>query len=189
MNSSCELCPICGEGNLHSRVGKSSVGYKGQSTELDFQYSVCDTCGSEQSNAIQLRENKRAMVAFKKRVDGLLSGSEIHRLREKWRLSQADAAKVFGGGPVAFSKYETDDVVQSEAMDKLLRLAAELPTALEHLSRRAGIEHVVNDGIWRTTEIWRAEVQFPKNDAKRPKPRLVAKSSLSTNQQTNYAAA
>jgi HTH-type transcriptional regulator/antitoxin MqsA len=52
----------------------------------------------------------------------LLSGAEIAALRERYKLNQKQAARLFGGGPVAFSKYENDDVAHSEAMDKLLRL-------------------------------------------------------------------
>lgn len=40
---------------------------------------------------------------------------------------------MFSGGLVAFSKYESDDVVQSGAIDKLLRLAAAQPDVLVFL--------------------------------------------------------
>lgn len=139
MSDSRNICPICDEGLLHEQVGKNSVDYKGHTAELDLHYSVCDACGSEQSGATQLSANKRAMMAFKKRVDGLLSGREIRALRERLGISQAEAAKIFGGGPVAFSKYESDDVAQSEAMDKLLRLVAIVPDALDYLRRKAGL--------------------------------------------------
>lgn len=142
MNGSNALCPICGEGELHPQVRKNPVAYKGRTAELDLHGSFCDACGSEQADVAQTRANKRLMIAFKKRVDGLLIGAEVRALREKWGLSQAEAAQVFGGGPVAFSKYESDDVAQSEAMDKLLRLAAELPAALDRLRRQAGLGRV-----------------------------------------------
>ena len=84
------------------------------------------------------------MVAFKKRVDGLLTGSEVKSLRERLGLRQSDAARIFGGGPVVFSKYESDDVAQSEAMDRLLRVATEVPGAFEYLTKRAQV-HVEAD--------------------------------------------
>lgn len=139
-------CPVCGEGCLRPQVGKNPVEYKGKMTELDLHYSVCDACGSEQAGPDQLRANKRAMVAFKKRVDGLLSGAEVRALRKRLRLKQSVAARIFGGGPVAFSKYESDDVAQSEAMDRLMRLAADIPEALDYLRRRAGLE--TSDSHW-----------------------------------------
>jgi YgiT-type zinc finger domain-containing protein len=77
------ICPICGEGCLEARVDKNPVEYKGQSTVLDAHYSVCDSCGSEQTSAVQSRTNKRAMIAFRKHVDGLLTGAEVRALRER----------------------------------------------------------------------------------------------------------
>ena len=131
-------CPICGEGILYPQVGENTVDYKGQSAELELHFSLCDACGSEQSDAVQLRTNKRAIVAFKKQVDGLLTGAQVRAIRERLDINQARAARIFGGGPVAFSKYESDDVAQSEAMDKLLRLAVELPAAFNLLTEKDG---------------------------------------------------
>lgn len=142
MSDTANICPLCAEGHLHARIEKNQMEYKGQTAELDLHYSVCDDCGSEQSDADQLRANKRTGMAFRKQVDGLLSGAEVRALRDRLGISQTQAAQIFGGGPVAFSKYECDDVAQSEAMDRLLRLAAELPEALDYLKRRAGVEDV-----------------------------------------------
>lgn len=187
MSDSNNLCPICGEGNLHPEVGKNPVEYKGQTTELDLHFSLCDACGSEQADAAQTRLNKRLMIAFKKRVDGLLVGTEVRARREKLRLSQAEAALVFGGGPVAFSKYESDDVAQSEAMDKLLRLAAELPSAFGLLCRRAGLERVLAGEQWQQAERWLAEPRHA-TEVRRPTLRVVSSSTPRAEQQMRYAA-
>lgn len=146
------ICKICGDGHLAPRIKRNIVEYKGTRGELDAVYSVCDSCGSEQAASDQLRTNKRAMIKFRKVVDGLLIGNEVRAIREKLKLSQAVAALIFGGGPVAFSKYESDDVAQSEAMDKLIRLAAELPTAFEYLARQAGIEKAISMTQWETVQ-------------------------------------
>lgn len=134
------ICPICESGHLTEERGANSVAYKGVSQELVMLFSSCDACGSEQVTDAQSRANKRAMVEFKKQVDGLLTGTEVRCLRARFGLSQAEAAKVFGGGPVAFSKYENDDVMQSESMDKLLSAARDVPGAIEYLAEKAGIE-------------------------------------------------
>ncbi|WP_064036871.1 type II toxin-antitoxin system MqsA family antitoxin [Methylomonas methanica] len=135
-----EICPICGEGHLDHRVEKNEVEYNGHSAQLDCHFSVCDSCGSEQASPIQIRNNKRAMMAFKKQVDGILTGAELKALRQRMGINQSEAAAIFGGGPVAFSKYESDDVMQSEAMDKLLRVAGEFPDVLSSLAQKAGID-------------------------------------------------
>ncbi|MCO4245814.1 type II toxin-antitoxin system MqsA family antitoxin, partial [Acidovorax facilis] len=79
-------------------------------------------------------------MAFRKQVDGLLTGDEIAALRKQYKLKQAQAAQLFGGGPVAFSKYENDDVAQSEAMDTLLRLVRRSPEAFWALVEEKGLQ-------------------------------------------------
>ncbi len=140
MNKELLMCPICEEGQLHDCTGETEAEYKGNTRTLPLYYSECDCCGSEQASAAQTRDNKRAMVAFKKEVDGFLTGAEIKKLRAAIGVNQKQAASIFGGGPVAFSKYEADDVTQSDPMDKLLRLAKAVPEALAWLKKQAQVD-------------------------------------------------
>lgn len=165
MTTHAQTCPICGEGRLEARVAKNSVEYKGKSAVLDAHYAVCDACGSEQTNAAQARMNKRAMLAFKKRVAGLLTGAEVRAVRERLGIKQQEAARLFGGGPVAFSKYENDDVMQSDAMDKLLRVAANVPGAFAYLRQQA-------TGEGPLIEEWTRD-RLPKAPVTRPKLKIV----------------
>ncbi len=170
MTTSGERCPICGEGHLSEMTGSNPVEYGGRTTELPLLYSVCDVCGSEQAGAAQTRANKRAMIAFRKQVDGLLTGAEVRALRERLGLNQAQAALVFGGGPVAFSKYENDDVAQSDAMDRLLRVAAEVPGALGCLAAHVGVKlSDAGDAAheWQPAEGWRNEREIQAKPAAR----------------------
>lgn len=130
-------CTICGEGQLQDHSDKQNVEHKGSNGAISFHYSECDFCGSEQASSSQVRDNKRSMIAFKKEVEGLLTGSELKNLRTKLNITQAGATELFGGGPVAFSKYEADDVMQSTAMD---RVYAAVPEALAYLSKGTSLE-------------------------------------------------
>ncbi|THB63508.1 MAG: type II toxin-antitoxin system MqsA family antitoxin [Gammaproteobacteria bacterium] len=134
-----ETCPICGEGKLHETNKIRIASYKDQTDEVPLYFSVCDVCESETANSKQTRQNKRAFNAFKKRVEGLLSGEEIKELREYYGISQKEAALIFGGGEVAFSKYENDDVLQSEPMDTLLRAAIRFPLMVEDRAVEKGV--------------------------------------------------
>jgi HTH-type transcriptional regulator / antitoxin MqsA len=116
------LCPLCGEGHVTAQVEQVENEYKGHTASLPQHYSLCDQCGSDFVGATEARLSKRALMAWRKQIDGLLTGQEILALRQQYKLTQAQAAQLFGGGPVAFSKYENDDVAQSESMDTLLRL-------------------------------------------------------------------
>ena len=54
----------------------------------------------------------------------ILTPLVIRAIREVCKLSQQDAARVFGGGAKAFGKYESGEVGPSSAMTRLLLLAA-----------------------------------------------------------------
>ena len=135
-----ELCPICGEGHVTASVQMVEYEYKGHRAELPSHYKQCDTCTSDFAGMAESKQNKRIVMAFRKQVDGLLTGDEITALRKQYQLTQAQAAKLFGGGPVAFSKYENDDVAQSEAMDTLLRLVRRSPEAFWALVEEKGLQ-------------------------------------------------
>ena len=117
-----ELCPICGEGHVTAQVQEIESDYKGHKAMLPLHYKLCNVCTSDFAGAPESKLNRRVLMAFRKRIDGLLTGTEITALRKQYQLTQGQAARLFGGGPVAFSKYENDDVAQSESMDNLLRL-------------------------------------------------------------------
>lgn len=134
-----ELCPICGEGHVTDHVDQVESEYKGRTAMLPMHYQICDTCHSDFAGAAEGKKNKRAIMAFRKSVDGLLTGTEIVALRKKYQLTQDQAAKLFGGGPVAFSKYENDDVSQSEPMDSLLRLVRRSADAFWQLVAEKGL--------------------------------------------------
>lgn len=144
-----ELCPICGEGHVTEQVQMVESEYKGQKEELPLHFKLCDTCTSDFAGAAESKLNKRVLMAFRKRVDGLLTGAEITALRQQYNLTQGHAAKLFGGGPVAFSKYENDDVSQSESMDTLLRLIRRSTAAFWELVDEKGMraEFVVEKAV------------------------------------------
>lgn len=150
-------CDLCQEGTLEEQKGFNTVTYKGIKKQIPSYSCVCDVCEVESVLPSQLRQNKREMIAFKKEVDGLLSGNEVRQIREHLAVSQAQAAKIFGGGTVAFSKYESDDVMQSEAMDNLLRVAAHYPNAFSFLVRKAGIQanvvSPISKPIWSSLNV------------------------------------
>lgn len=140
MSAQQELCPICGEGHVTASVQMVEYEYKGHKAELPSHYQQCDTCTSDFAGMAESKLNKRIVMAFRKQVDGLLTGAEITALRKQYQLTQAQAAKLCGGGPVAFSKYENDDVAQSEAMDTLLRLVRRSPAAFWALVEEKGLQ-------------------------------------------------
>ena len=134
------LCAICGEGHVTAQTRAVETDYKGTKALLPMHYQLCDACTSDYAGMAESKLNKRIVMAFRKQVDGLLTGDEITALRKQYKITQAQAAQLFGGGPVAFSKYENDDVAQSEAMDTLLRLVRRSPAAFWALVEEKGLQ-------------------------------------------------
>lgn len=118
-------CPICNAGELALFQEPDEIQYKGQTLSVVVEYAVCQQCGEEMILPEQIKRNDCRVRDAWRKADGLLTGTEIADLRKKLGLTQQDAAKVFGGGVNAFSKYERGEVIQSEGMDKLMRLALE----------------------------------------------------------------
>ncbi|UIF88907.1 type II toxin-antitoxin system MqsA family antitoxin [Cupriavidus sp. UYPR2.512] len=136
------LCDVCGEGHVASVYGQNEIEHKGATFSVPFVMSHCEVCGSDYASASDMRQNKRAVVELRKKLECLLTGQAVHAIRVGAGLKKVQAVKIFGGGPVAFSKYEADDVTQSASMDKLIRVAAQVPSALAWLAHAAGEEEV-----------------------------------------------
>src|SRR5690554_393503 len=161
-----KVCPICEDGVLTLKEGVNETVHKGVKGAVRFFYEECDACGSEQADAHLSLKNKRLMLAFRKQAEGLLTGDEVRAIREHLNLTQSVAARIFGGGPTAFSKYESDDVAQSVAMDKLLRVADAVPQAFRYLCKLAG--HELPTGASKLSSLLGAEgivwqtIDFPE---------------------------
>lgn len=131
-------CWACGEGHLTRRHTGKSVTHEGIVGTIDQTSHVCDECGAVLFSEVDVRENKRSWNRFRKSATMAPLGCEIERMRVGAGLTQRRAAELFGGGPVAFSKYENDDLVPDEAMNKLLRLAIAHPDIVRRLEELSG---------------------------------------------------
>jgi putative zinc finger/helix-turn-helix YgiT family protein len=119
------ICADCGANALQAFTEIEQFNYKGHTLSAEVEYSVCSQCGAEVILPDQIRRNDCRVRDAWRKADGLLTGEEIVALRAQLGLTQQQAAQYFGGGTNAFSKYERGEVVQSAAMDKLMRLALE----------------------------------------------------------------
>lgn len=119
------------------------VDFRGLTLEVEgLAETKCDTCGFTWTTDGQDGDNlARIKEAFTKERDairereGLLNGEQVQEVLNLLGLSRSDAAALFGGGPNAFGKYISGEVLQSFAMDRLLRLTVGFgPTAVQFLN-------------------------------------------------------
>jgi HTH-type transcriptional regulator / antitoxin MqsA len=73
---------------------------------------------------------------LKARAEGLAEPKEIRRIRTKLRLTQEQAGRLIGGGPRAFQKYESGDLLPSRAIMSALALLDSNPAGLRILEQR-----------------------------------------------------
>ena len=89
---------------------------------------------ADEDNVIRAAARREARAGAKQAT--VLTPLVVRAIRERCGLSQAQAARVFGGGPKAFEKYESGEVVPSGAMVRLLLLAMRHP---ELFKKSAGV--------------------------------------------------
>ncbi|MCB1595825.1 MAG: type II toxin-antitoxin system MqsA family antitoxin, partial [Xanthomonadales bacterium] len=116
-------CIYCKSDSVNVITENEEFTYKGKSVQIPVEFTLCDNCDKEYIDTKQILKNEAVVRDAKKSIDGLLTSAEIKKAREDLGLTQAQASLVFGGGRNAFSKYERAEVTQSNAMDKLIRVA------------------------------------------------------------------
>lgn len=140
MNQNKLLCPVCETGTLTAGTFADDFKHNNSSIRVDgLEHYVCDHCEADPLFEDQIRRNHGRVADAKRHAEGLLVGEEIRCLRDQLGLSQQEAALLFGGGANAFSKYERGDVLQSVAMDRLLKATAYFPWLVDFLRVEAGV--------------------------------------------------
>jgi len=131
-------CPACGEGRLVLKHFSQSVEFKGTTGDIDQVARSCTVCKAELFDDECGKLNRRAFVAFQKKVQEVPSGKEIKKLRKQLGLSSQLAGELLGGGPKAFSKYENDEIVPRGAMRTLVKYLLKHPERINEVLESNG---------------------------------------------------
>ncbi|PLX37617.1 MAG: type II toxin-antitoxin system MqsA family antitoxin [Hyphomicrobiales bacterium] len=130
------ICPECGH-PMHRDERPMTITYKDQSTTFDMPGWYCNDDGESLHSGDDMKVSDRALNRLKAEVEGLLEPQTIRRIRKRLKLTQKDAGRLIGGGPNAFQKYESGDVLVSRAVTSALLLLDSNPDGLETLKKRA----------------------------------------------------
>jgi HTH-type transcriptional regulator/antitoxin MqsA len=135
------ICPVCEHGRLSPEIYTEEFPHKGAMLLVEgLERCRCDSCGSDPVLTDQIKRNQIRISDVRRRSDGYLTGEEIHHVRERFGLSQPEAASLFGGGTNAFSKYERGEIIQGLSMDRLLRCVSAFPLLIGYLRVLAGLD-------------------------------------------------
>jgi len=142
------ICPHCERSRLQISTFDEVMKFRGEELLVSgLQGYKCLDCGEWVISPAQIRSNhaiyaeKKAEAANLARARvGMLDGNEIRAVREQLCLTQLQMARALGCAPMTFSKYERGEVMQSAAVDVLLRMIRAVPGAAHFIRARAGIE-------------------------------------------------
>lgn len=115
-------CALCGSIDTVYETRKREIGYKSHSFAILQKALYCNHCGEAFLSPEDTKTTEREIADFKRSVEHLLTSNEIKQIRKRNDITQKEAAKLFGGGINAFSKYERGESIQSKSTDILLRL-------------------------------------------------------------------
>lgn len=94
--------------------------FKGESVMFHAIYEYCIDADEYSETEDLMRSNSLAQKdAYRKKV-GLLTSSEIKRIRGKYRISQKEFSEILGWSPATIIRYENHQV-QDRAHDDILR--------------------------------------------------------------------
>jgi putative zinc finger/helix-turn-helix YgiT family protein len=130
-------CPECG--TLMERTdGPMTARVNGEAIRVPSVPRLkCPSCGE---GLLSLKEAKhletQAMEIYREKY-GLLTAAEIKTLREQHGMTQAELAQLLRLGANTISRWESGRVVQSAALDTLLRLIRDIPGTIDYLRDRA----------------------------------------------------
>lgn len=129
------LCPRTGT-RMRRGLRPMTITYKGLSATFDMPGWYCESCEESIHSGDDMKVSDRELNRLKARAEGILDPERIRRIRKKLQLTQKDAGRLIGGGPNAFQKYESGEILASHAVSSALLLLDENPQGLEVLRRR-----------------------------------------------------
>jgi putative zinc finger/helix-turn-helix YgiT family protein len=134
-------CFQCEKGKMVSKLADMTAHVRGEEVPVRTEATVCDRCGfqilSDEQSAIY---TIASADAYRER-HGLLTTKEFKDIRQRLGMSFRAFAKYLKVGEASPKRWEAG-LVQDEAMDELIRLKADLPTArnnVRQLESRLGV--------------------------------------------------
>lgn len=128
-----QKCPICNDGTLNIQQKKNGLKAKNTPLKINELDVSCTSCGDDVLKHIHSKTNKHITRDIYAQINGLLTSAEVRKIRKQLNLTQKDAARLCGGGPNAFSRYERGKATPLRSTSNLLRLLSRHPEEIEFL--------------------------------------------------------
>lgn len=140
------LCHI--DGNEMKREERPfEVKYKGHSETVSLPGWYC-SCGESLHSKTEMKVADAALRRLKAKDKGVFSPETIRAIRKKLGLTQEEAGTLFGGGPRAFQKYESGEIMPSRTMCATLYFVVRRPEMLEELREKINFSDVPREDLF-----------------------------------------
>lgn len=126
-----KTCPACAHGVLHDGRKTVTQDYKGHPYQAQVRGAFCNHC--DEAILSYDAAEEAAWLAFRDQVDRQAAG-ELEAIRKRLKLTQAQAAKLAGGGKNAFSRYERGQAKPVAAVFNLFKLLDKHPDLIKELN-------------------------------------------------------
>ena len=130
-------CPLCGEVAQEHKVKAMTYVYKQVEFVIEQPAQWCDACGEGVIDAKDSNAVLHLIQEEKARIDGLLTPHEVRDVRKKLKLTQKQAANIFGGGVNAFSRYERGKLPVPRPLSQLLTVLRNHPNQLSEITGKS----------------------------------------------------
>ncbi|WP_220816078.1 type II TA system antitoxin MqsA family protein [Pseudomonas paralcaligenes] len=130
-------CPECGQADLVHDTRDLPYTYKGHTvTILQVEADWCAACGESITGPAETRRVMAAMADARQQVNAAEGTPElIKSVRKQLKLTQGQAAQLFGGGPNAFSRYEKGATEAPTPLVVLFQLLQRHPELADEVKR------------------------------------------------------
>lgn len=126
-------CLNCGQGKLRHAVKDVPYEYKSHATVVPkIAGWHCPHCHEVEFDHGEGERFADAIKCIAAEIDAR-EAAELARIRKKLKLTQHEAARITGGGPNAFSRYERGKARPLPAVTNLFRLLDRHPELLNEL--------------------------------------------------------
>lgn len=128
-------CLVCGNTNLVRMKEDRTVSYQGSVSSVDgLEYDLCETCGESFYAPESERRLDKAFADLRRTVEGLLTSSEIKAIRDGHGWTQTQLSSYLGMAEKTIARYESGIAIQSESVDKFLRVIRDVDGVSEYLA-------------------------------------------------------
>jgi|SRR6516164_15364 HTH-type transcriptional regulator/antitoxin MqsA len=136
MAKNAPLSPLSGKPMVRG-VRPLTISYKDRTETINMPGWYGDKAEDGIHTGEDMKVSDAALLRLRIAADHLLSPDEVRRIRVKLNLTQREAGFVIGGGPNAFQKYESGEIVVSKAIANYLRMLDAHPELVEEAKEKA----------------------------------------------------